>query len=663
MTVPATTSARWHLVVGAALLLGAGIASCSGSATGDLTGPPTTGQVASVVVTPSASSLTIGATLPLQVAVQDQSGQPASAGAVFWSSSDTTVATVSSHGVVTARAVGTAQIDASASGHSAIAAITVIQVPVASVAVVPGTGTVSVGSSMTLAAVAYDGAGSSLSGRQVVWASSAPAIARVDANGSVTGVAAGSAEITATSEGKRGSATITVVLVPVAAIAVSPGSLTLTTGQASALAATATDANGNVLAGRGLVWSSSNPAIATVAASGLVTAVSVGTANITATSEGHSATVQVVVSAPPPATPLPPAAVSSITVTPPSAAVTVGGSIALAATTADAKGNVLTGRTITWSSSAPQIATITASGVVTGIAAGTVTITAASEGKTAVATITVAAPPPPPPAAVAAVTVTPASVTLAVGGAATLAAAARDADGNALPGRSVTWSSGAQGVVSVSSSGVVTAVSPGTATVTATSEGKSGTAQITVNAPPPAPVASVTVTPTNDTVAIGSTAALSATTRDASGHVLTGRTVTWTSSAPSVATVSSSGVVTGVTTGTATITALSEGRSGTASVVVRGVVDHLVATPVSITMARHSDAALRVAVYDAQGNQLTGHTITWSSSDSAIVTVSATGALTAQAHSTKRTGTARITATCEGEHVDITVTVTEDHGD
>lgn len=919
MGVSRIVSPRSCLIATVAFLSVAGAASCSGGA-GDVTGTGSpSGEVITVAITPSASSLQIGATLALQATAQDGSGHSVAAGNIFWSSSDTTVAAVSSAGVVTARAIGTASVAASMSGRSAVATITVVQVPVASVAVVPGAGTVSIGSSMALTAVAYDATGTSLTGRAVVWASSGPGIATVDGSGIVTGVTAGAAQITATSEGKSGTATVNVVLVPVASVAVAPGSLTLTVGQAAALTATATDANGNVLAGRGLTWSSSNTTVATVAASGLVTAVTAGTASVTATSEGHTATAQVVVSAPPPGPPPPPAPVASISLTPQSAAVAVGGAVVLQATLTDASGNVLAGRAITWTSSAPQVASVNQSGGVSAASPGTATITAASEGRTATAVITVNASAPPPPAAVAGVTVTPQTVTLVVGSKANLSAAALDAAGNVLAGRSITWLSGAQTVVTVSStgaitavgtgtttitatcegqsgsatvtvipqppsavasvtvrpatatltpggtvllgailldsaqnvltgrsvawlssapqvasvdsmsgavtayapgsatitatsegksgtaqitvnapppvpvatvtvspstvaivvgasttlsaltrdasnnvltgrtvswvssntqiatvsasgvvtgvaqgtatitatsetqsgsatvtvtpvpvasvtvapstasvavggtvtlaattrdaggntltgrlvtwtsssssiatvssSGVVTAVAAGSATITATSEGRTGTAQITVNAPPPAPVATVTVTPASDTLTAGGTTTLDATTRDASGNVLTGRAITWTSSATGVASVSTSGVVTAVAAGSATISATSEGHSGSASVLVIAAVDHLVITPTTITMARHDNANLSVAVYDASGNQLTGRVITWSSSDSTVVSVSATGASTAQLHSGNSTGTATVTATCEGHHADVAVTV------
>lgn len=89
-------------------------------------------------------------------------------------------------------------------------------------------------------------------------------------------------------------------------------------------------------------------------------------------------------------------------------------------------------------------------------------------------------PPPPPPAAVASVAVQPGTATLSPQQTQQLTATVRDAQGNTLTGRTVTWSSDAQAVATVSTSGLVTAVRGGTARITATSEGQSGSATMTV---------------------------------------------------------------------------------------------------------------------------------------------------------------------------------------
>lgn len=168
--------------------------------------------------------------------------------------------------------------------------------------------------------------------------------------------------------------------------------------------------------------------------------------------------------------------------------------------------------------------------------------------------------------AVATVNVSSGGVTsILVGGTVQLVASALDAQARPVTGRTVSWSSGSAAVASVSSSGLVTGVTPGSAQISATVDGKSGSVQITVN---PLPVASVTVTPNPGAVAVSSTLQLNAELRSGTGAVLTGRTVTWQTSDASKATVSGSGLVTGVADGVATITATSEGVSGTASVVV-----------------------------------------------------------------------------------------------
>ena len=170
----------------------------------------------------------------------------------------------------------------------------------------------------------------------------------------------------------------------------------------------------------------------------------------------------------------------------------------------------------------------------------------------------------PEPEPVATVTVSPADVTLPVGESQQLAATAKDAAGTSLTGRTITWESSDDGVATVSPTGLVSAVGPGDATVTATSEGKSGDAALTVFVP----VATVVVSPGALTLVVGAPRPLKATARDAGGHPLVGRPVTWGTSNPSVATVSAAGVVTGLASGAVTITATAEGKVGSAAITV-----------------------------------------------------------------------------------------------
>lgn len=187
-------------------------------------------------------------------------------------------------------------------------------------------------------------------------------------------------------------------------------------------------------------------------------------------------------------------------------------------------------------------------------------------------------PPPPPPAAVATVDLTPTASTLRVSHTRQLSATPRDQAGNALSDRPVSWTSSASSVASVSGSGLVTAVAPGTATISAASEGRSANATITVTL---VPVTAVAVSPAAVTRLVGQTVTLSAALADSSGAPITGRTVSWASGNGTVATVSATGVVTALTAGTATITATVEGVSAGATVTVLEPVATVVLTGAS----------------------------------------------------------------------------------
>jgi uncharacterized protein YjdB len=258
--------------------------------------------------------------------------------------------------------------------------------------------------------------------------------------------------------------------------------------------------------------------------------------------------------------------VTAVTVSPASASVAIGATSALQATVKDQNGNVMTGQTVAWSSNNAGTATVNSSGVVTGVAAGSATIKADDSGVSGTAAITVIAGPPPAPV-VTTVTVAPTSASIVAGATTTLQATVKDQNGNVMTGQTVTWSTNNPAAASVNSSGVVTGVAAGSATITATSSGKSGTSSITVTAAPLV-VTTVTVAPTSASIVAGATTTLQATVKDQNGNVMTGQTVIWSTNNPAAATVNSSGVVTGVVAGSATITATSAGKSGTSSITV-----------------------------------------------------------------------------------------------
>jgi uncharacterized protein YjdB len=384
-----------------------------------------------------------------------------------------------------------------------------------------------------------------------MWASSNSAIATVDPAGVITAVAPGTATITATSEGVNGSAVVGVAVPPIASVVLQPRSATIQRGATLQLSAAVTDASGAVVTNRSLTWTSTNAGVAVVSASGLVTASSVGSVQIIAALDGKADSVSVSVIAVP---------VGSVTVQPVAASLGVGQTTTLTATVRDANGAVVTDRPIAWTSSNTLVATVTQAGVVKAIAAGTATISATSEGSSGSGTVTVAA-------SVASISLQPTSVTLQRNATTTITSTLKDLSGNMLTGRTVTWTSSDTTKVRVSTAGVITGVRVGAATITATSEGRAATASVTVTT---GPVDHIVITPSSVTnLRAGHSEQLSASAVDANGDVIAGATFTWHSNSTAVATVSSSGLVVGVRTGSTTITAMYSGKTGSASVSVR----------------------------------------------------------------------------------------------
>jgi trimeric autotransporter adhesin len=591
----------------------------------------TTVPVASVSVTLNPTSIQVGATSTGSAVTRDASNNVLTGRTVTWASSNTSVATVSGSGVVTGVSAGTATITATSEGINGTADITVTAVPVSSVSVTLNPTSIQVGATSTGSAVTRDASNNVLTGRTVTWASSNTSVATVNGSGVVTGVSAGSATITATSEGINGTADITVTAIPVDSVEATLADSSIAVAETVQAAAITRAAGGAVLTGRTITWASSNTSVATVNSSGLVTALDAGTA----TSEGKSDGVSLTITAVP---------VASVTVTLNPTSIQVGATSTGSAVTRDASNNVLTGRTVTWGSSNTSVATVNGSGLVTGVSAGTATITATSEGINGTADITVTAIP------VDSVEATLADSTIAVGQTSQGAAITRAAGGAVLTGRTITWASSNTSVATVNSSGLVTALDAGTVTITATSEGKSDGVSLTITV---VPVASVNVTLNPTSIQVGATSTGSAVTRDASNNVLTGRTVTWGSSNTSVATVNGSGLVTGVSAGTATITATSEGINGTADITVTAIpVDSVEATLADSSIAVAETVQAAAITRAAGGAVLTGRTITWASSNTSIATVNSSGLVTAL-----DAGTVTITATSEGKSDDVSLVI------
>lgn len=254
-----------------------------------------------------------------------------------------------------------------------------------------------------------------------------------------------------------------------------------------------------------------------------------------------------------------PSPVGTVKVTPPTLELVAGNIGALDAEVTDGAGNVVRDRRVVWASANPGIATVADNGVVTGVSAGRVEIAATSEGKSGIANVNVL----PAPARVATVRIAPDKVDLFVAAGASLVATPYDTKGAAIPGRSVVWTTNNATVASISQSGRVTGLVPGTAVITAVIDGIAGNAAVTVHL---VPVARVVVSPATASVSQGKSTTLTARVTDAAGNALTNRAVTWSSGDTRIATVDQSGVVRGVRKGSVVITATSEGKFGTSTV-------------------------------------------------------------------------------------------------
>lgn len=576
---------------------------------------------------------------PFTLTASVVTSQAGSSPAVFWTSLDPEIASIDSDGEGLGLRAGTARIQAQAGPVTTVHPILVTPVPSAVVVTPSSVELTDAGAVAEISATVLDLSEEPIPGAEVSWTVSDERIVDALGGGSFRAVGAGSTTVTATSVADptlSASATITVRLTPVAVV-VEPSSATLTQpGESVSLSAQVLAAGGVPVFDVGVAWSSSDVGVATVDSDGLVTAVSAGTATITATTSpdgalSGSATVEVV---------LPPA---SVEVIPSSATLTsVGQQEALQAVVRDVLGAPIEGVTPAWSSSDPGVATVDASGVVTAVSDGTTEITASAGGAAGTSAITV-------DIAVASVTLTPSSVTLnALGSEEAFTATALDATGAAIPGATFAWSSSDPNVATVSGAGVVTAVGDGTTVITATRKGVSGTATVTVDVA----VGSVVVTPASFTLTrVGQQQALSASVMDAGGAVVAGAPVTWASSNTGVATVSDAGVVTAVGDGSATITATSKGASGTAAATVDLTVVEVVVDPAEATLTVGATLQLGATALDEDGEPV-ATTINWSSSDLLVASVSSGGLVTANEF-----GTAVITATAKGVSATATITV------
>jgi hypothetical protein len=219
------------------MIMAVAVAACGGSSSETTTPITPPAVLTSISVSLSTASLQVGQSATASAAGLDQNGSAIAVGAVTWTSSNLAVASVTSDGTIAALSAGQATITATAGGKTAQAIVTVTAAPVATVVVTPATASIAVSATQQLTAGVFDANGTALAGRAVAWSSADLTKAVVSTTGLVTGVGAGTAIITATSEGKSGSATVTVTAPVSQGNCTSASSVQLTLGEVRTLTA------------------------------------------------------------------------------------------------------------------------------------------------------------------------------------------------------------------------------------------------------------------------------------------------------------------------------------------------------------------------------------------------------------------------------------------
>lgn len=514
---------------------------------------------------------------------------------VLWSSSDSTICSVNDVGQIKGLKVGTAVITATTSDkkYKAQCQVTVVQL-VTSVTLEYTSIQLNVGKSKTLVPTIKP---ASATDRRVKWSSSDKTIASVDKNGKVTALKAGTVTITCASVDKGAKTTCKVIVIqPVSEILFKESSYTVKVGKKMYLTYNVLPADATV---ENLQWKSSNKKVAKVNSKGRVTGIAPGKVKITVTSADGTvrAATKVIVQQ----------GVTGITLDKTALTVAIGKTATLTPTLTPSNASV---KTVVWTSSNNDVATVSKDGVVTPKAVGYAEITATTKdgGYTAVCKVNVIR-------GVNSVTLDQTALKIKVDEKKTLTATVLPENAT---DKSLKWTTTDKKVVKVTQTGVIKGIKPGTATITVTSvqSGKKATCVVTVVRP----VTGVTLNKAEATLEKGATLTLRATVTPSDA---TNQNLKWATNNRAVATVNSQGVVTAVGVGTAVIVVKT--RDGgfkdkcTVNVVVNPTSIKLNKTKLKVFTGTSARLTATLTPDDAAA------TVTWKSSDKTIAKVTGTG--------------------------------------
>jgi uncharacterized protein YjdB len=551
--------------------------------------------------------------------------------ALSFSSSNSSVASVSSSGTITGKAKGTAVITVKTqdgSNLSATVAVTVCQ-PVTKISLNAASKSLYTGSSYQLTASASP---SSASSRAVAYSSSNSSVASVSSTGKITAKKAGTATITVSAKDGQGAKATCKVTVKqkVTSIKASVSSKTVYIGKPYTLSVKVSPSNAT---NKKLSYSSSNKSVATVSSSGKITAKKKGTAKITIkTTDGTNKkiTVKVTVKRP----------VTKVKLSATKKTLNAGATYRLKATASPTSAN---SRKVTYSSSNKSVATVSSTGKIKAKKGGTAIITVkAKDGQGAKATCKITVRQK-----VTSIKPSVSSKTVYVGKPYTLSVKVYPSSAS---NKGLSYSSSNKAVATVSSSGKITPKKKGTAIITIkTKDGssKKKTVRVTVKQP----VTKITLNTASRELYIGKTYQLKATASPSSAN---SKSVSYSSSNTSVATVSSTGKITAKKAGKATITVKAkDGQGAKKSITITVLGANLTLNASTVPMMPGKTFRLDA---NLEGTQ-SGVTVKYSSSDTGIATVSSGGVITA-----KKTGTAKITVKASDGSISKTVTVTVKNG-
>jgi uncharacterized protein YjdB len=604
-------------------------------------------DVMSISVSPNPVSIRKGDSKQLTVTafLSDGTSKAVTNEATYWTD-NTSLATVSSAGLVTGKAIGATTVTATYQGKSYAVTVNVRAPDVTSISVSPNPVNIRRGDTRQLVVTALlsDGTSKAVT-NEATYRSGNTTIATVSSAGLVTGKAVGTTTVTTTYKGKSYAVTVNVRVPDVTSISVSPNPVSIRRGDTRQLMVTSLLSDGtskNVTSDAS--YSSSNTSIAVVSSTGLITGNAVGATTVTAVYQGKSYTVAVFVGAPD---------VMSISVSPNPVNIRRGDTSQLTTTASLSDGtNQNVTSTASYSSANTSIATVSSGGLVTGKAVGTTTVTATYSGKSKQVTVNVRAPD------VTSISVSPNPVNIRRGDTRQLAVTALLSDGTSetVTGEA-SYSSGSTTVATVSTGGLVTGKAIGTTIVTATYSGKSK--QVTVNVKYP-DVMSINVSPSQVNIRRGDSGLLTVT-----AHLSDGTSEYVTSAASysigDESKVSADGLlqgfmkITGKAIGTTTVTATYAGKTATSTVNVRkpDVISIRVESEKGNILRRKGTSQLIVIAKMSDG---TSKTVTnkaaYNSSNPSAATVSDTGLLTGV-----NKGVTTITAEYEGKTDTIAIEV------